>query len=58
MYVNDVNIAHDIHLYGFLAGGIGAFGLNYNKAMRGLLISALTLMALYIIFFYLDGLTV
>ena len=55
LYANDVNVAHDMHLYGFLMGGIGAFGLDYNKAMRGLLISVLTLVALYIVFFYLDG---
>ena len=55
LYANDSNVAHDIHLYGFLVGGIGAFGLDYNKAMRGLLISVLTLVALYIVFFYLDG---
>lgn len=58
LYANDVNIAHDIHLYGFLAGGIGAFGMDYNKAMRGLLISVLTLVALYYVFFYFDGLVV
>ena len=58
LYANEVNIAHDIHLYGFLAGGIGAFGMDYNKAMRGLLISVLTLVVLYIVFFYLDGLAV
>jgi membrane associated rhomboid family serine protease len=58
LYTNDVTVAHDIHLYGFLAGGIGAFGLDYNKAMRGLLISVLTLVALYYVFFYLDGFAV
>lgn len=58
LYTNDVTVAHDIHLYGFLAGGIGAFGMDYNKAVRGLLISVLTLVALYIIFFYFDGLVV
>ena len=58
LYTNDVTVAHDIHLYGFLAGGIGAFGMDYNNAVRGLLISVLTLVALYIIFFYFDGLVV
>ncbi len=58
LYANDVTVAHDIHLYGFLAGGIGAFGMDYNRAIRGLLISVLTLVALYIIFFYLDGFVV
>ena len=58
LYTNDVTVAPDIHLYGFLAGGIGAFGMDYNKAVRGLLISVLTLVALYIIFFYFDGLVV
>jgi membrane associated rhomboid family serine protease len=55
LYANDVNVAHDIHLYGFIVGGMGAFGLDYNKAMRGLLISVMTLVALYILFFYWDG---
>jgi len=54
VYVNDVNVAHDMHLYGFLVGGIGAFGLDYNKAMKGLVVSVLTLLGLYLIFFYLE----
>ncbi len=58
LYANDINVAHDIHLYGFLAGGVGAFGMDYNRAMRGLLISVLTLVALYYVFFYLNGLAV
>jgi len=58
VYANDVNVAHDMHLYGFLVGGIGAFGLDYNKAMRGLVVSVLTLVALYFVFFYLEGYTV
>jgi len=58
LYANNLTVAHDVHLYGFLAGGIGAFGMDYNKAMRGLLISVLTLVALYYVFFYLDGLAV
>ncbi|MBT3283381.1 rhomboid family intramembrane serine protease [Candidatus Bathyarchaeota archaeon] len=58
LYANDINVAHDIHLYGFLAGGIGAFGMDYNRAMRGLLVSVLTLVALYYVFFYFDGLVV
>ena len=58
LYANDMNVAHDVHLYGFLVGGIGAFGMDYNKAMRGLLISVLTLVTLYYVFFYHDGLAV
>jgi membrane associated rhomboid family serine protease len=55
VYAKDVNVAHDMHLYGFIVGGIGAFGLDYNKAMKGLVVSVLTLVALYLVFFYLEG---
>ncbi|MBN2335381.1 rhomboid family intramembrane serine protease [Candidatus Bathyarchaeota archaeon] len=45
---SDVGIAHDIHLYGFLVGGLGAFAIDYNKALRGLVIAAVILLALYL----------
>lgn len=43
----DVGIAHDIHIYGFLVGGIGAFAVDYGKALRGLIIAIIILVALY-----------
>jgi membrane associated rhomboid family serine protease len=43
----DVGIAHDIHIYGFLVGGIGAFAVDYGRALRGLIIALIILVALY-----------
>ncbi|MCW4049433.1 MAG: rhomboid family intramembrane serine protease [Candidatus Bathyarchaeota archaeon] len=43
----DVSVAHDIHLYGFLVGGVSAFVIDYNKALRGLIIAVVALLALY-----------
>lgn len=54
-YAGDVMVAHDVHLFGFVAGMVGAFGIDYSKAMRGLLISVATLIALYFAFNYLEG---
>lgn len=55
MYGSETMIAHDVHLYGFVAGSIAAFGLDYNKALRGLIISVLVVAALYYWTFYLNG---
>ena len=43
----DLGIAHDIHIYGFLVGGIGAFTVDYSRALRGLIIAIIILIALY-----------
>ena len=48
-------IAHDMHLYGFFVGGLGAFAVDPNKALRGLIIAAVVLIALYVILLYLNG---
>jgi len=48
-------VAHDIHLYGFLFGGLGAFAVDYDKALRGLMIASVTLVALYVWAVYFNG---
>lgn len=50
-------VAHDIHLYGFFFGGIAAFTVDYNRALRGLAIAVVILLALYVWAVYLNGLT-
>jgi len=50
-------VAHDIHLYGFLFGGLGAFAVDYDKALRGLVIASVILVALYVWAIYFNGLT-
>ncbi len=49
-------VAHDIHLYGFLFGGLGAFAVDYDKALRGLVIAAIILVALYVWAIYFNEL--
>ena len=48
-------VAHDMHLYGFFVGGLGAFAIDYDRAFRGLVIALLILLALYIWAVYLEG---
>jgi membrane associated rhomboid family serine protease len=50
-------IAHDIHLYGFLFGGLGAFAADYDRALRGLVIASIILVVLYVWAVYFNGLT-
>jgi ABC-type uncharacterized transport system permease subunit len=47
-------IAHDVHLYGFVVGSIASFGIDYSKAIRGLIISILTVIGLYYWFYYFN----
>jgi len=51
-------VAHDIHLYGFLFGGLGAFAADYDRALRGLVIASVILVALYVWAIYFNGLTI
>ncbi|TRO54034.1 rhomboid family intramembrane serine protease, partial [Candidatus Bathyarchaeota archaeon] len=51
------DIAHDIHLYGFFFGGVAAFIVDYDKAVRGLIVAAITLVALYVWVVYFNGLS-
>ena len=55
LFSNDVWVAHDIHLYGFLVGGLAAFGIDYDKALRGLVISVVVILVLYYWAFYVEG---
>ena len=48
-------VAHDMHLYGFLAGCVGAFTIDYDRAFRGLVIALLILVALYVWAVYFEG---
>lgn len=50
-------VAHDIHLYGFLFGGLGAFTVDYDRALRGFVIAAVILVALYVWAVHFNGLT-
>jgi membrane associated rhomboid family serine protease len=55
LFNNDVWVAHDIHLYGFLAGGLASFGIDYDRALRGLVISVVIILVLYYWAFYVEG---
>jgi membrane associated rhomboid family serine protease len=55
---NDVWVAHDVHLYGFIAGGLAAFGIDYDRALRGLIISVIILIGLYYWAFYIEGIMI
>jgi len=55
LFNSDVWIAHDIHLYGFLVGGLASFGIDYDRALRGLIISVAVLLVLYYWAFYIEG---
>jgi membrane associated rhomboid family serine protease len=58
LFSNDMWIAHDIHLYGFLAGGLASFSIDYDKALRGLIISVIVLLGLYYWAFYVEGIVI
>jgi membrane associated rhomboid family serine protease len=58
LFNNDVWIAHDIHLYGFLVGGLASFGIDYDRALRGLVISVAVLLVLYYWAFYIEGIVI
>ena len=51
-------VAHDMHLYGFFSGCVGAFAIDYNRAFRGLVIALLILLALYIWAVYIEGILI
>jgi membrane associated rhomboid family serine protease len=58
LYNTDVWVAHDVHLYGFIAGGLAAFGIDYDRALRGLIISVIILIGLYYWVFYIEGIVI
>lgn len=51
---NDTGVAHDVHLAGFLVGGLAAFIIDQKKASRGLVISIIILFLIYYIMNYLN----
>jgi membrane associated rhomboid family serine protease len=50
-------VAHDMHLYGFFVGCVGAFAIDQDRAFRGLVIALLILVALYVWAVYFEGAT-
>jgi membrane associated rhomboid family serine protease len=48
-------VAHDMHLYGFFVGCVGAFAIDRDRAFRGLVIALLILVALYVWAVYFEG---
>ena len=46
-FSTDSGIAHDVHIIGFLVGGFSAFAIDQKKALRGLFIALVVLLALY-----------
>ena len=58
LFSNDVWVAHDIHLYGFLVGSLTSFSIDYDRALRGLIISVFVLLGLYYWVFYVEGIRV
>ena len=58
VYNTDIWVAHDVHLYGFLVGGLAAFGIDYDRALRGLIISVIVLIGLYYYAFYIEGIVI
>ena len=58
LFNTDVWIAHDMHLYGFVVGGLASFGIDYYRALRGLLVSIAVLFLLYYWAFYIEGIVI
>ena len=58
LFSPDVFVAHDIHLYGFLVGGLASFGIDYDRALRGLAISVVVSLLLYYWAFYIEGIVI
>ena len=58
LFSTDVFVAHDIHLYGFLVGGLASFGIDYDRALRGLAISVVVSLLLYYWAFYIEGIVI
>lgn len=58
LYNTDVWVAHDVHLYGFIVGGLASFGIDYDRALRGLIISVIILIGLYYWAFYIERIVI
>ena len=53
-FSTDSGIAHDVHIIGFLVGGLSAFAIDQKKAIRGLFIAVIVLALLYYIAIYFN----
>ena len=58
LFSSDIWVAHDIHLYGFLVGGLASFGVDYDRALKGLIVSVAVLLVLYYWAFYIEGIVI
>lgn len=52
LYPGETYVAHDAHLAGFLLGGISSFIIDWERALKGLLIAAIVLLSIYLIGVY------
>lgn len=52
LYSGETYVAHDAHLAGFLLGGISSFILDWERALKGILIAAIVLLGIYLIGVY------
>jgi membrane associated rhomboid family serine protease len=50
---NDVVVAHDVHITGFLVGCVGAFFIDRKRALAGLIVAVLILLIVYYLVEYL-----
>jgi membrane associated rhomboid family serine protease len=53
-----VRIAHDIHLYGFIIGSLCAFTVDYDRALRGLIIAIIILLLIYFMGIHLGKISI
>jgi membrane associated rhomboid family serine protease len=51
---NDIAIAHDAHIVGFIVGSAYAFILDKRRALKGLVIASVILVLMYLIGLYYD----
>ncbi len=49
LVANDVGIAHDAHLAGFIFGGVSAFIIDEKRAFKGLLVAVAVALLIYVI---------
>ncbi len=52
LYSVETYVAHDAHLAGFLLGGISSFIVDWERAVKGVLIAAIVLVGIYLIGVY------
>jgi membrane associated rhomboid family serine protease len=52
LYSGESYVAHDAHLAGFIIGGISAFTLDWERALKGLFIAVLVVFGIYLVSVY------